>query len=245
MKIIIRSNVGLSTPATVECEPADAVGTLLNKVSADQGITDSGSVALSLNGKPLDNRRRVKEYGIADGDTLDLVPSHRRVGTSSPSSFSFSVTQGSDLPQYLRNRLAMEARVIMVKKLPLVMDLYNPLHWTAKVRGSGKWRGQNSIVEIYLSKKYPRKMPQIVWKTLLVPKHPNIFPKTTGWVCVSSLKKENWRATQTLSNIYEEMVHVMDHPRYHHYDRPVASALMGADGQGNGFFGRMARRFWG
>ncbi len=215
MKLVIDPTVGFATPATVECKPEDAVGTVLNRVAVDQGITDVKSVSLSYNGKVLDNRSRIKEYDLKDGDTLQLVPSHRKVGESSSSSFSFTYPPTSAFPPQLRERLVWETKLIRVKRLPIKNDIYNPLHWTAIVRGSGKWRGQNSVVEIYLSRKYPRVMPKIKWKTKLVPQHPNIFPETTGWVCLSSLSDRNWRPTQTIASIYEDLIYVMDNPHYH------------------------------
>jgi ubiquitin-protein ligase len=121
-----------------------------------------------------------------------------------------------NFPKQLRKRLAWETKLIMVKKMPIKKDIYNPLLWKAIIRGSGRWKGQNSVVEIKLSKKYPRIMPRIDWKTILVPKHPNIFPDTTGWVCLSSLDDRNWRPTQTIASIYEDLLYVMDNPNYHH-----------------------------
>ena len=218
MEVIIKSSVGLASPTTLECQPGDKIGTLLNRAAADQGITDANTVALSLNGKILDNEKRVKECGIKDGDCLHLVPSHRGVGASSPSSFSVGKPKGK-VPIHFRNRIAREARMIRVNKIPLVMDINNPYHWVAKVRGSGTWAGQDSYVHIFLSKDYPRRVPKIFWKTKLAPKHPNIFPETTGWVCISSLDERNWRTTQGLANIYYELIYVMDHPHYHRFDR--------------------------
>ncbi|MBN2065862.1 MAG: hypothetical protein JW771_03530 [Candidatus Thermoplasmatota archaeon] len=216
MKLVVDSTVGFAQASTIDCEPQDAVGTVLNKVASDQGITDVKSTSLSYNGKILDNKKIVKDYGLRDGDTLQLVPSHRTVGEFSLSSFSFSIPATTDFPQELRDRLAWETRLVRVKKLPIRNDIYNPLHWTAVVRGSGRWRGQNSVVEIYLSKRYPRVMPKIEWKTVLVPKHPNLFPETTGWVCLTSLDDKNWRPTQTLASIYDDLLYVMDNPNYHH-----------------------------
>ena len=216
MKLVVDPTVGFATPATVDCEPTDAVGTVLNKVAADQGITDVQSVSLSYKGKVLDNKKRIKECGLRDGDTLQLVPSHRIVGESSLSSFSLRNPATIDFPPQLRERLVWETKLIRVKKLPIKNDIYNPLHWTAIVRGSGRWRGQNSVVEIYLSKRYPRVMPRIEWKTTLVPKHPNIFPETSGWVCLNSLDDKNWRPTQTIASIYEDLLFVMDNPNWHH-----------------------------
>ena len=247
MKIIVDPTVGFATPATVDCEPQDAVGTVLNKIAADQGITDVQSVSLSYNGKVLDNKKRVKDYGLRDGDTLQLVPSHRIVGESSPSSFSFSYPAATDFPQKLRERLVWETKLIRVKKLPIKNDIYNPLHWTAIVRGSGRWRGQNSVVEIYLSKRYPRVMPRIKWKTVLVPKHPNLFPETTGWVCLSSLDDKNWRPAQTIASIYEELLFVMDHPNWHHWavrrdpvPRPYPRPRYSSQPRNNGLIYRIA-----
>jgi ubiquitin-protein ligase len=214
MKLVVDSTVGFAQPSTVECELQDAVGTVLNKVATDQGITDVQSVSLSYNGKILDNKKRIKDYGLRDGDSLQLVP--RVVGESSPSSFYFSYPANTGFPPQLRERLAWETKLILVKKLPIKNDIYDPLHWTAIVRGSGRWRGQNSVVEIYLSKRYARKMPLIEWKTKLYPKHPNIFSETTGWVCISSLDDKNWRPTQTLASIYDDLVYVMDNPNWHH-----------------------------
>lgn len=243
IKLVVDPTVGFATPATVECEPTDAVGTVLNKVAADQGITDVQSVSLSYNGKILDNKNRIKAYGLKDGDTLQLVPSHRIVGESPLSSFSFSYPSANDFLPQLRERLVWETKLIRVKKLPVKNDIYNPLHWTAIVRGSGKWRGQNSTVEIYLSERYPRIMPKIVWKTKLVPKHPNIFPETTGWVCLSSLDDKNWRPTQTIASIYEDLLYVMDHPNWHHRVArrdPIPRPRYNTQARNNGLIQRIA-----
>ncbi len=217
MEIIIKSSVGLASPNTLDCEPGDTIGTLLNRAAADQGVTDANSVALSLDGKILDNDKRVKEVGLKDGDTLQLVPSHRSVGAIPPSSYCMNKPRGK-VPNHIKNRLAREARMIRVRNIPMRMNLKNPYHWIAKIRGTGTWKGQDSTVHIFLSKDYPRVIPMIIWKTRLTPKHPNIFPETTGWVCMSSLDEKNWRPTQGLVNIYEELVYVMDNPHYHSFD---------------------------
>jgi len=213
LKLIIESTVGLYVPATIECEPHEAVGTVLNKAAASQGITDIESIALSFNGKVLENNRRIKEYGLKDGDTLQIVPAHRVQGSSPSPSISF--TQNRILPQNLVNRLVREAKLVKARKLPIKMDLHNPLHWIMKIRGSGIWRGQDSLVDVYLSTRYPRVMPRILWRTHLVPKHPNIFPDT-GWVCLTSLDPRNWNPSRTLVSIYEHLIYVMDSPKWEH-----------------------------
>ena len=240
----METTLGLAQPATVECEPTEAVGTVLNKAATMQGIADPEGVSLSYNGKVLDNRRRIKDYGLRDGDTLQLIPSHRVVGAISPSP-NFSA-RSPNLPQLLVNRLAMETKIIRVKKLPIRMDLHNPLHWTMMVRGSGIWRGQDSIVDVYLSKRYPRAAPRIVWRTILVPKHPNIFSNTTGWVCLSSLDPANWKPSRTLASIYEDLVYVMDHPKWEYphpraADATIRNVLGGMGGRNNrGFIRRIS-----
>ncbi|MBN1861681.1 MAG: hypothetical protein JW840_09505 [Candidatus Thermoplasmatota archaeon] len=242
MKIIIRSDVGLATPVTIDCEPTDAIGTLLNKACADQGITDSNGLCLSYKGRPLENNQRVKDVGIKDADTLEIVPSYRIVGAYPTSSFSFSFGKKNELPEHIKKRLAWEARIIRVRHLPLAMDLNDPLNWTAKVAGTGLWRGQSSTVEIKLSRKYPQKMPHIIWTTSLSPVHPNIFPDTTGWVCLSTLNDESWRPTRTLASIYDDLVYVMDHPHWHEWQqRPAMSRNFYKDDQGSGWMERVIR----
>jgi len=72
MKLIIETTLGLAQPSTAEREPQDGVGTVLNKVAADQGIIEVQNVSLSYRGKVPDNRKKIKEYGLRDGATLHL-----------------------------------------------------------------------------------------------------------------------------------------------------------------------------
>jgi len=55
-------------------------------------------------------------------------------------------------------------------------DIHNPLHWRAIIRGSGIWKGQNSVVEIYLSKRYPKDCAQNNMENSASPKTPQHIP---------------------------------------------------------------------
>lgn len=222
MKIIVVGKIGLSTPAELEVQPQDAVGTVKNKACITQGITDPDSCSLSYKGTVMDDGKRLKEYHVKEGSTLELVPFHREVGSSS-FSFSYSpplyTNQNSrqNLPPELQARIAQEAKIIWTKGLDIKMDVNNPLHWTANVVGVGKWKGRTYTVEIYLSKHYPRAVPKI--KFISPINHPNIFLASDGWICLSTFDREIWRPTYNLSTIYESIQYIMKKPNYHRENR--------------------------
>lgn len=47
----------------------------------------------------------------------------------------------------------------------MMKDLRNPLLWIANVKGKGKWKGKNYLVEIKLFRGYPRYPPDVRFKT--------------------------------------------------------------------------------
>ena len=184
--------------------------------------------------RPWIRKKRIKEYGVHENSALDLLPYHRDVGSQHLSSFSFD---GRNLPHALKKRLAHEAKLIMVKGLPITMDLNNPLHWTARVKGKGKWSGKIYIVEIYLSKYYPRVVPKIKFASHI--DHPNIFPYSDGWICLSTFEIENWRPTYNLCTIHDSIQYIMTNPHYHRFNRRPRPRLV-YQTRNNGLLNRLS-----
>lgn len=218
MKKIIRSTVGFSTPVDLEMDPHDAVGDVKNRVCASQGITDANSVSLALNGKPLDDRRKIKELGLKEEDVLELVPYHRTIGSSLLPSFYEDFQPRRELSTLLQARLAQEAKMIMVKLLPITMDLDNPLKWTARLEGTGKYKGNTYIVKIELDESYPRRPPLSV-RFLTPIRHPNVFMSTGGTVCLSTLEPGYWRPTYNLCTVYYSLQYLLEHPNHEIFER--------------------------
>jgi len=217
MEVIVTGTVGISTPTKIEVEPADTVDSALAKSAASQGITELGSVALSYNGKPMEKVKTLKQYGIHAGSTLELIPYHRDVGSSQHSSSFF--IQKKQLPNRLKKRLAHEAKMIISKGLSIKMDLRDPLHWTMRVKGKGKWSGNTYTVEIYLNEYYPAVVPKIKFVSPI--NHPNIFPDSKGWICLSTFETRDWRPTYNLCTIHDSIQYIMVNPHYHWFNMQI------------------------
>jgi uncharacterized ubiquitin-like protein YukD len=78
-KIRIVSTVGLKKTINKNVKETETVGNLKKSIAAIQALTDS-QIDLTFHGKVLDKDKRIKEYGIKDGDTLMIVPTEREGG---------------------------------------------------------------------------------------------------------------------------------------------------------------------
>lgn len=214
MKAIIKTSVGLGTPTDIEFDPKELVKNLKERAAVTQA-TDASSVVLMYEGTILDDNKRLKEYGIREGATLELMPKHQKGGYIPSSIFC----QG--LPMDFNSRVAHESKLIRARGLP--MKPINPYHWVALIRGKGKWSGKNYKVDITLPDYYPYSAPKVDWRTPMKPFHPNIFTHS-GWVCLNILDRD-WRPDYTLITVYNSLEWLLEHPHYEHFDRVVHSII--------------------
>lgn len=108
-----------------------------------------------------------------------------------------------------RNRIAVEARRIAEKGLPL--RPISPLRWQGKIRGKGTWAHQVFDIEILLPTVYPIKPPIVKFLTEPNPRHPNISPN--GYVCLNHLLSD-WKPTMTLESVLDELEWLFTNPNY-------------------------------
>lgn len=207
MKIIIKSTVGLHTPTDMEVDPKEKIGTVKERAATTQAI-DPESVQLMHNGEPLDDDKRIKDYGIREGDTLELVPKHRIGAIATLPPFSFDIIFNNTFAK----RISEEARRIKAQNLPI--KPLNPKHWIMYVKAErGKWKGKTYTVHVELSDFYPYVPPKVIWKTPLDPPHPNIFPRT-GWVCLNILEPHGWKPVYSLITVYDSLKWLLENPNY-------------------------------
>ena len=82
MKVIIKTHVGLGQATDLDVDPKELVKNIKERAAVTQAV-DANSVVLSFEGDILDDRRRLKEYGVSDGSTLNLLPKHQKGGSTS------------------------------------------------------------------------------------------------------------------------------------------------------------------
>lgn len=210
MKVIIKPSVGLGQTTDLEVDPKEQVKNVKERAAVNQAV-DPNSVVLSYEGKPLDDSRRLKEYGVKEGATLDLLPRHQEGGYNSLPIFY------QNLPMDFNSRVAYESSLIRARGLPV--KPITPHHWVALITGRGKWSGKNYEVEIDLPSTYPFSPPMVNWKTVLRPSHPNIFPHS-GWVCLNILDKD-WRPEYTILTVVDSLEWLLLHPRREILDRTI------------------------
>ena len=222
MKIIIKSAVGLSTPVDLEVDPHEKIRTVKERAATAQ-VVEASNVKISHNNEVLDENKTLKEYGIKEGDTLELLPNHMR-GASSPL-FSFedlqkAYTQLSGKSSSFERRISEEAKLIRAQGLPIIPK--NPKHWIMTIKAKkGKWKGKKYVVHVYLTDGYPFVPPQVKWKTPMKPSHPHIFPRT-GWVCLNILDKD-WKSNYSLITIYNALIWLLENPFAKGTDKPKDS----------------------
>lgn len=193
MKLKVKSTVGLATPVEVEVEPTETVREIKDKVAAMQAC-DANGIALQHNGKPMNESSRIKEYGINEGETIEVIPKNRQGGILPPSFF--------------KNRISQESQ--QIKKEGISLYPINPFLWRGTIYGKGKRKGKYEI-SISLSSDYPYRAPTVKWETPLYPNHPNIF--YTGGVCLNILGKD-WRPQYTLVTVYRSLEWLLEHPNH-------------------------------
>lgn len=72
----VKSIVGLGTEQKIEADPKETIKELKDKIAAMQAV-DANSIALQWQGKVLEDQHRLKDYGISDGATVEVVPKTR------------------------------------------------------------------------------------------------------------------------------------------------------------------------
>lgn len=207
IKVIIKPIVGRQVPVDMDVDPREQVKFLKERAASSQS-TDPKNVKLVYEGQPLDDRRRIKEYGIQSGATLTLAPKHDTGGYNPPYTFSQS------LPMEFDSRISYESELIRAKEIP--MRPINPRHWIAVIEGRGKWKGKLYDVEMILPPGYPFSPPLVKWITP-IHNHPNIF--STGSVCLNLLKARYWRPEYTLITVYESLLNLLKSPHYEGLNR--------------------------
>lgn len=78
-KINVESTVGLKKNMPVNITESETVGELLKDIATAQAH-DSTQTVLTYNGETMDEKRKVKEYGLKDGDTIQIAPKNRKGG---------------------------------------------------------------------------------------------------------------------------------------------------------------------
>lgn len=194
MKVRVESTVGLATPVEIEVQPPDSIIDVKEKIAAAQAC-DADSIALQWNGKTLDERFRVKDYGVKEGDTITVIPKSREGGRTLPLSF-------------LKQRLSLESQAI--RREGINLKPLNPFHWVGIIEGRGRWKGQHRI-SILIPRDYPYSPPIVKWETPLEPRHPNI--SSGGLVCINILSKD-WRPQYTLITVYRSLEWLLENPNY-------------------------------
>ena len=214
MKILIKPTVGIATVTDLDVEPTDTIKEIKEQASTTQAVSPNSAV-LIYNGEVMDEKKRLKDYGVHEGDTLILGPKHQK-GGNSLSSLSFFSNQHSN-NDICSRRISQEAKLIRAQNLPLKPT--DPMHWTATIRADrGTWGGHQYKTHFTIPKAYPYVPPTVNWKTPLYPKHPNIHNET-GWVCLSILQSSYWKPEYTLITVYKGLQWLLEHPHYEHHRR--------------------------
>ena len=226
MKVIIKPQVGLGQTTDLDVDPKELVKNIKERAAVSQAV-DANSVVLSYEGNVLDDKKRLKEFGVSDGSTLNLLPRHQKGGSTSHFYFYQNDPLYTNLSTDFNSRMAQESKMIRSRGLPI--KPLTPRHWIATIEGRGKWRGKIYHVEIKLPQHYPYSPPKVVWKQPMKPTHPNIFTHS-GWVCLSILKRD-WRSEFTLITVYEGLEWLLENPHYESVGTMLHS------------FSRYARRF--
>jgi len=212
MKIIIKTTLGLATPVDLEVDPHEKIGVVKERAATAQ-VVEPGKAKLSHKNEILDENKTLKDYGIKDGDTLELLPDHMTGASLPPLSFLEFAYKQQKINQAFAKRVSYESKIIRSQRLPIIPK--DPKHWVMTIRASkGKWRGRDYVVHVRLPDRYPFVPPKVEWKSPMSPKHPNIFPRT-GWVCLNILERD-WRSDYSLITIYKSLIWLLENPNYEH-----------------------------
>ena len=77
MKLLYRSDVGASQQGSVEVAENDTIGAVKEKI-ATIVIVDASETALAYDGSVLKEKKLVKNYGLKEGDKVELIPKNRK-----------------------------------------------------------------------------------------------------------------------------------------------------------------------
>jgi len=133
MKVWLKSQVGLKEPQEVEVEPTENIGSVKERCGTIQSYDDVSNAVFMHNREVLKDDIRLKDYGIKENDTIELVPKHVPGGgrpTYSP---------GGLFPHHFSRRISRESQMIKVQGLPI--KSINSQNWIMEVKArKGPWK---------------------------------------------------------------------------------------------------------
>ena len=204
MKLWLKSQVGLREPQQIEVEPTETIGSIKERCGTIQSFEDISNAVLLHNRKVLDDNRRLKDYGIKENETIELVPKHV------PGAGNYS---GGIFPRHFSQRISRESQMIKAQRLPI--KSITPQKWIMEVQAKkGPWKGKKYRILLELSREYPFKCPKATWLSKeMTPVHPNIFPRT-GYICFYMFEMSGWRPHFTLISCYHALIWLLENPNY-------------------------------
>ncbi|MCD6477873.1 MAG: hypothetical protein J7K87_02620 [Candidatus Aenigmarchaeota archaeon] len=205
MKIKIKPMFGNGAPAIVEVGPNETIGSLKEQVGEIYNITNPKEIVLAKDGISMANNKTLSDYGLREGDTIEMT--------------TLSVNGRPSLPSYLYKRIEKEREIVRRNNLPI--QYIDGIHWIALVRArKGKWSYRTYKVSIRLPSDYPYSPPFVRFLEKVSPPHPNIY--SNGHVCTSTLSSRNWNPDFNLCTVYDTLRQVLENPNYR---SPVPSYL--------------------
>lgn len=139
--------VGLRNTVDLEVDPKETIGKIRERAATTQAV-DADNVVLIHNDEPLDNDKRLKDYGIGEGETLELALKNPRGGRS-PSSPLYKQGLNGQQRKIFSQRMSREAQQIRSQNLPIKPE--DPWHWKMWIEARrGKWRGRRHLVKVKL-----------------------------------------------------------------------------------------------
>lgn len=184
--------------SVVEVGPNETIGSLKEQVAEILDIPNPKDIVLTKDGIALENNKTLSDYGIKDGDTVEVTT---------------LAVQGSPLSFILSRRINKEKKIIRRNNLPI--QFIDGIRWIAFVRARrGKWARKTYRVLIELPPNYPYSPPKARFLEKLDPPHPNISNET-GRVCTNILNDKNWRPDFNLGTVYDVLRQVLEKPNYY------------------------------
>jgi len=206
MRLKIKSMLGDGAPAIVEVSSNETVGSLKEQVGEIYNITNPKDIVLSKDGISMANNKTLDEYGLKDGDTVEMT--------------TIAVNGRPPLPSFFYKRIEKERQMIRRNNLPI--QFIDGIHWIVFVRArKGEWSKKTYKASIKLPPNYPYSPPIVRFLEKIVPPHPNISNET-GWICTSTLSESNWNPDFNLCTVYDTLRQVLEKPNY---QSPVPSYL--------------------
>ncbi len=204
INVWVKSQIGVREPLEIKADPSENIGKFKERCATSH-LVENKDMVLMHNEEVLKENLRLKDYGISEGATLELVPKHAPGAAPAASPYE------RGFPQAFAKRIAREAEMIKIKGLPI--KPVNPQTWVMTVAArKGKWKDKRYKVLIELPDDYPYTNPQFTFlEKSMDPVHPNIFPRT-GFICFYMFKREGWRPDFTLISCWYGMRWLLENP---------------------------------